>query len=396
MTASRGIRFFGFGARRIAYGLSGEGPLMVAPAWWVSHLELDWQHERLRRFWEAVADGFRLVRYDRPGVGLSDRDATPREPTLDAEVELLGAMLDELDCERATLVGGSSGGCTAVAFAARFPERVERLLLYGSYADGSSIAPVEVREAIVGAVRSHWGLGSRLLADVFLGDEGRAERDQFTRDQQQSCDGETAAALLEEIYRTDVRPELEHVSAPTVVVHRRADRAIPYELGRQLAAGIDGATLVPLAGKAHLPWAGDALAVARALRTGLGAAPGDSRPRRPAGGPALAARARGPLARRGGNDRAADRGAARGEPSHGAPPHGEHPREARARVGRVGRRGGDASRPDLSLEQRRIPPPRAATTQRRCEPRVARPGHLAKMAAAGDVRPSGETYRGRS
>jgi pimeloyl-ACP methyl ester carboxylesterase/DNA-binding CsgD family transcriptional regulator len=281
MTASRGIRFFRFGARRIAYGLSGEGPLMVAPAWWVSHLELDWQHERLRRFWEAVADGFRLVRYDRPGVGLSDRDATPREPTLDAEVELLGAMLDELDCERATLVGGSSGGCTAVAFAARSPERVERLLLYGSFADGSSIAPVEVREAIVGAVRSHWGLGSRLLADVFLRDEGRAERDQFTRDQQQSCDGETAAALLEEIYRTDVRPELAHVSAPTVVVHRRADRAIPYELGRQLAAGIDGATLVPLAGKAHLPWAGDALAVARALRTGLGAAPRDSDPADP-------------------------------------------------------------------------------------------------------------------
>jgi pimeloyl-ACP methyl ester carboxylesterase len=275
MTPSRGIRFFPFAGRRIAYGLSGEGPLMVAPAWWVSHLELDWQYERFRRFWEAVGEGFRLVRYDRPGVGLSDRDARPQEPTLDAEVELLGAMLDELDCERATLVGGSSGGCTAVAFAARFPERVERLLVYGSYADGASIAPVEVREAIVAAVRSHWGLGSRLLADVFLGDEGRAEREQFTRAQRQSCDGETAAVLLEEIYRTDVCSELEHVRSPTVVVHRRADRAIPYELGRQLAAGIEGATLVPLTGNAHLPWVGDAAAAAHALRTGLGGAPRD-------------------------------------------------------------------------------------------------------------------------
>jgi pimeloyl-ACP methyl ester carboxylesterase/DNA-binding CsgD family transcriptional regulator len=271
MTPSRGIRFFSFAGRRIAYGLSGEGPLMVAPAWWVSHLELDWQYERFRHFWEAVGEGYRLVRYDRPGVGLSDREARPQDSTLDSEVELLGAMLDELDCERATLVGSSSGGCTAIAFAARHPERVERLLLYGSYDEGAAIAPVEVREAIVAAVRSHWGLGSRLLADVFLGDEGRVEREQFTRGQQQACDGQTAASLLEAVYRADVRPELARVHAPTVIVHRRDDRAIPYELGRRLAAGIEGATLVQLGGNAHLPWVGDSPAVAQALRTGVGA-----------------------------------------------------------------------------------------------------------------------------
>jgi pimeloyl-ACP methyl ester carboxylesterase/DNA-binding CsgD family transcriptional regulator len=269
MAQSRGIRFFGFAGRRVAYGLSGSGPLLVAPAWWVSHLELDWQSPRFRRFWETTAEGFRLVRYDRPGVGLSDREIPPEESTLEREVELLGAMLDVLGCERATLFGGSSGGATAIAFAARFPDRVERLLLYGTYADGAAIAPVEVRQAILNAVRSHWGLGSRLLADVFLGDEGSAERERFAQAQRESSDAETAAVLLEQIYATDIRSQLGRVSAPTVIVHRRHDRAIPYELGRQVAAGIQQAALVPLEGNAHFPWFGDDVAVTRALRAGL-------------------------------------------------------------------------------------------------------------------------------
>ncbi len=274
MTAARGIRFFPFAGRRIAYGLSGDGPPLVAAAWWVSHVELDWQDERFRHFCTTLGEGYRLVRYDRPGVGLSDRDAPPGPLTLDAEVNLLGAMLDELGCERATLFGGSSGGCAAIAFAARHPERVERLLLYGTYDDGSAIAPPEVRDAVVQAVRSHWGLGSRVLADVFLGEEGSAERRRFARAQRESCDAETAAVLLEHVYRTDVRDQLDHVKAPTVIVHRRADRAIPYALGLRLAAGIGGATLVPLAGGAHFPWIGDAAGVARALRTGLRTPPG--------------------------------------------------------------------------------------------------------------------------
>ncbi|HUA74587.1 MAG TPA: alpha/beta fold hydrolase [Solirubrobacteraceae bacterium] len=270
MTPERGIRFFPWAGRRVAYAVNGDGPPLVVAAWWVSHIEHDWQHPGFRSFFEALGKGYGLVRYDRPGVGLSGRDDSPESLTIDTEVELLGRMLDELGCERATLFGGSSGGCAAIAFAARFPERVEQLMLYGAYADGSAIAPPDVRTAVIGAVRSHWGLGSRLLADVFLGEEGGAERRRFVQAQQESCDAETAAALLEHVYDTDVREQLESVRAPTVIVHRRADRAIPYELGRQLAAGIRGASLVSLDGSAHFPWLGDGLGVVHALRTGLG------------------------------------------------------------------------------------------------------------------------------
>jgi pimeloyl-ACP methyl ester carboxylesterase/DNA-binding CsgD family transcriptional regulator len=269
MFTAEQIRFLPFGDRRIANVLTGDGPPLVAAAWWLSHLELDWHDAAFRRFWAALAEGYTLVRYDRLGVGMSDRDVRAEELTLEGEVALLRAVLDELELERVVLIGGSSGGCAAISFAARFPERVERLLLYGAYADGAAISTPEVRAAIVTTVRSHWGLGSRLLADIFLGKVGSSEQERFARYQRAATRAETAARLLELIYRTDVRAELPLVQAPTLVVHRRSDRAIPYALGRELAAAIPHAALIPLDGSAHFPWAGDAPSVVRALRSAL-------------------------------------------------------------------------------------------------------------------------------
>jgi pimeloyl-ACP methyl ester carboxylesterase/DNA-binding CsgD family transcriptional regulator len=267
------IRFLRFGGRRIAYAVSGSGPPLVAPAWWVSHLELDWADPTFRGYWESVAEGYTLVRYDRLGVGMSDRDVGAEEMTLDVELAVLTAVVDALAAERVVLIGGSSGGCAAIAFAARFPQRVERLLLYGAYADGPSVASLEAQTAIVGTVRAHWGLGSRMLADIFSGDSSSAEAVRLADYQRDAASPEVAAAFLEQVYRNDVRAELEVVRAPTLVVHRRGDRAIPYHLGREVAASIAGATLIPLEGTAHLAWAGDSAAVARALRSVLAAEP---------------------------------------------------------------------------------------------------------------------------
>jgi pimeloyl-ACP methyl ester carboxylesterase/DNA-binding CsgD family transcriptional regulator len=258
-----------FGGRRVAYAVTGEGPALIAPAWWISHLELDWRDEAFRQLWESVAEGYTLVRYDRLGVGMSDREVRDEDLTIDGDLALLSAVVEELALDTVALVGGSSGGCAAIAFAARFPERVDRLLLYGAYADGPSITSPAVREAIVGTVRSHWGLGSRLLADIFLGDADSVEQERLARYQRDAASPETAALLLELVYRNDVQSELGEVRARTVVVHRRDDRAIPYRLGRELAAGIPTAKLIPLAGYAHFPWAGDSDSVARALRSVL-------------------------------------------------------------------------------------------------------------------------------
>ena len=263
------IRFLPVGTRRVAYEMRGYGPPLVAPAWWVSHLELDWQSVGFRRFWEGIADGYALIRYDRLGVGMSDRTVRDSDLTLDGEVATLRALLDELELERVSLIGGSSGSCTAVAFAATYPERVERLVLYGSYPDGAELTAPGVGQAILAAVRAHWGLGSRLLSDIFLGGADSAEQEHFARLQRDSTTAETAAALLSLVYRLDVRDQLPHVRAPTLVVHRRDDRAVPYRLGREVAATIPGAVFVPLQGSAHFPWHGDAESVVRACREAL-------------------------------------------------------------------------------------------------------------------------------
>ena len=279
MTVGSGIRFLRVGDRRVAYATTGTGPPLVVPAWWISHLELDWDDPAYRALWEAVAEGYTLVRYDRLGVGMSDREVRAEDLSLDAEVALLRALLDELAFDTVNLIGGSSGGCAAIAFAARFPERVGRLLLVGAYADGPSITAPDVRAALVATVRSHWGLGSRMLADLFLGDADGAAQERLARYQRAAASPETAAVLLELVYTNCVRGELEHVRAPTTVVHRRGDRAIPYALGRELAAGIPNASLIPLEGTAHFAWAGDVDSVVRALRSVLAptAAPAPAR-----------------------------------------------------------------------------------------------------------------------
>lgn len=282
MAADVAVRFLDFAGRRVAYTATGTGPPLVAPAWWISHLELDRADPAFRDLWDSVAEGFRLVRYDRPGVGMSDREVREDDLTLDGELALLRAVIDGTDLDRVTLVGGSSGSSAAIAYAARHPDRVERLLLYGAYADGPSITPPDVREAVLATVRSHWGLGSRMLADLFVGDADAAERERLARYQRAAASPEVAAALLESVYRTDVRADAAAVCAPTLVVHRRGDRAIPYRLGRELAATIPDATLIPLEGTAHFPWAGDRQSVARALRSVLAPPP----PARPVGEPA--------------------------------------------------------------------------------------------------------------
>jgi len=276
MSGKSEIRFLPHAGRRVAYEIRGDGPPLVAPAWWVSHLELDWQSADFRQFWEGVGEGYSLIRYDRLGVGMSDRTVHESDLSLEFEVGTLRALLDELQLDRVSLIGGSSGSCTAIAFGAAYPERVERLVLYGSYPNGAALTAPGVGNAILAAVRAHWGLGSRLLSDIFLGTADSEEYERFARVQRESASAETAATLLDLVYRLDVRADLPLVRAPALVVHRRDDRAVPYRAGREVAAAVPGATFVPLHGSAHFPWHGDADSVVRACREWL--APAQSSP----------------------------------------------------------------------------------------------------------------------
>jgi pimeloyl-ACP methyl ester carboxylesterase/DNA-binding CsgD family transcriptional regulator len=267
------IGFLRAGGQRLAYATVGDGPPLVLPPWWVSHVVADWQGVRFRTFVEGLAAHRRVVRFDRLGTGYSDRERPSESYTLDAEVDALSAVADGLDLDSFALIGISCGGCTAARYAASNPERVQQLVLYGSYPDGSAVGPAAVRAGMVDVTRAHWGLGSRVLTDMFMPGASAAERDTFAQFQRDAASREVAGELLRLIYASDVREDLPRVSARTLVLHRRGDRAIPVRLGREAAALVRGARFVELDGRPHLPWHGDADAVLAEVAPFLGIAP---------------------------------------------------------------------------------------------------------------------------
>jgi len=259
----------------IAFETLGSGPPLILAGWWMSHLELNWREPRTRAYLEALGRHRTVIRYDQPGSGLSaaahaDGDATLPLADVDAEAAAFAAVVEAAAAGRVDLFAGSSGAPIAIAYAAAHPDRVGRLLLYGGYASGAKIADERSRKAIVDLVREHWGLGSRALADVFMPSATPAEREEFVEFQRQAADAERAARALEAVYSFDVAERLGEAPAGAVVLHRRADRAIPVECGRELAAGLPGATFVALDGDDHYPWFGDTEGLLRAAFDALG------------------------------------------------------------------------------------------------------------------------------
>lgn len=247
--------------RSVAWAAVGDGPALLVGGWWSSHLGLDWRNNRFRRFVDRLASGFTVIRYDRPGTGLSDRSG-PAPQSREEETVLLTGLADAVGLDRFAVFGASSGSVVAAALAATLPGRVSRLVLYGGYAHGADIASPAAREAMVDVVRRHWGLGSRALADVFMPNGDAADRAEFARFQRLTATPDEAAAALELAYRADSRDLLPAVTGvPTLVLHRAGDRAIPAALGADLADRIPGATYVQLSGEDHLPWLGDVGAV---------------------------------------------------------------------------------------------------------------------------------------
>jgi pimeloyl-ACP methyl ester carboxylesterase/DNA-binding CsgD family transcriptional regulator len=262
----------------IAYAIAGEGPLLVHAPGWLTHLELSWALPVERGFYEMLARGRTLVRYDKPGCGLSG--PTARAPSLDLEVETLAAVVTEATTtagtDAAELFGASLGAAVAASFAASRPNTVSRLVLYGGWARGRDLGSPPVREHVLGLISQHWGLGSDVLVDIFAPGADPATRAAFTSYQREAASAQTARDMLAAAYALDVTDQLAKITAPTLVVHRDRDRAAPLEQGRALAAGIAGARLEILAGRDHLPYIGDAVALATSIRRflGLAAPPG--------------------------------------------------------------------------------------------------------------------------
>ncbi|MET4637190.1 alpha/beta fold hydrolase [Mycetocola sp. 2940] len=275
MTAeSQVVRHTQVGARTLAWSSVGSGTPLVIGGWWASHLALNWEDVAFRGFVHALARRHTVIRYDRPGTGLSDR-AGPPPASVDEELTALTGLLENIGPPSLALLGASSGSAVAAAYAAEWPDRVERLVLYGSFPRGADIASPSARELLVSIVEGQWGLGARMLADVFLPNATAHDREEFVRFQRRSASREAAANALRAVYETDSTAYLSRVRVPTLVLHRRDDRAIPFALGREVADTVPGATFVELEGDDHFPWLGDSPAVVDAIERFL-----DGRPQR--------------------------------------------------------------------------------------------------------------------
>jgi DNA-binding SARP family transcriptional activator/pimeloyl-ACP methyl ester carboxylesterase len=241
------------------YGVGRIDILMVPP--FVSHVERVWEEPRCRTFLSSVAGMGRLILLDRRGIGLSDRVGS--SPTVDATAQDLSTVLDAAGSRRVVLVGVSEGGPACIKFAADHPGRVAGLVLFASLAKGSA-APdyphalhVAQYDRWLQQLVSGWGgpAGIETFAPSLSGDvQVRAWWAGLLR--AASSPG-AIKGVLEALRDTDVRHLLGRISAPTLVLHRRGDRAVRIDAGRYLASHIAHARFVELNGSDHWIFAGD-------------------------------------------------------------------------------------------------------------------------------------------
>jgi pimeloyl-ACP methyl ester carboxylesterase/DNA-binding CsgD family transcriptional regulator len=256
------IRFCELDGRRLAYSTVGEGPLLVFGARWITHLEDEWELPDLRRFYEALARTHRVVRYDRIGVGLSDRDAPP--PSVESEARTLGAVLDECGDEPAIVFACSCAGLASSRFARDNPERIRKIVYFGGYAARDDI-PDATRDSLIDFVRTNWPLAAQMLAGLFAPHASGDEIAALSAHKRRAAKADVAAAFLELDLTANQRELLPQVTTPSLVLHRRGDRAVPIAHGRELAALLPNARFVPLGGDAHFPWLDDQRELHRAL-----------------------------------------------------------------------------------------------------------------------------------
>lgn len=243
----------------IAMATVGEGPVLVKTANWLNHLEHDWESPIWSPFLQRLAGRFKLVRYDGRGNGLSDRDvADISQGGFERDLE---AVVESAGVQRFALLALSQGVAAAVAFAARHPERVSRLVLYGAYAQGrnrrGSPEDAATAQTVMAMMREGWGRADsafmRAFSSLYLSDASRAHIQWFADMQRLSTSAEVAARLRVACDDIDVVDMLPRIKVPTLVIHARQDHVAPYEQGRLLATRIPGARLITLESENHVP-----------------------------------------------------------------------------------------------------------------------------------------------
>jgi len=240
----------------IAYQIIGDGSidLILVPGF-VSHVEAFWDIPGARRWFNRLGTFSRVITYDKRGTGLSDPISSV--PSVEERVADLTVVLDAAGSERPAIMGISEGGPLAVHFAVHHPERIRALVLYGTaprftYApDFDWGAPPEMVETMLNLIEERWGEGAFVEMYVPSAADDPSYREIWGQFERVSASPSMARAVTEALTRIDVRDLLPRIQAPTLILHRTEETAVPVKSARYIAERIPGAKLVELAGTDH-------------------------------------------------------------------------------------------------------------------------------------------------
>jgi len=235
------------------------GHLVFLPPW-VSNQAFLWVHSGFRNFCEELARDFTVIIYDKRGCGRSRSRRLVTNYSFEAQVSDLELLIERLGIHRFGIFAMSAGGPVAISFAARYPEKVSQLILYGTYADGREILEDENAKKIeIDLVRNYWGRGeaAAFFSKKFVPDGPGSTQEWLTNYQVKSASDEHAALFLSQVYEIDVSQDAAKVKCPTLILHRIDDKAIPYRMAAQLRKLIPHATFSSLQGSSHIAWVGD-------------------------------------------------------------------------------------------------------------------------------------------
>ncbi|MGH8222391.1 MAG: alpha/beta fold hydrolase [Woeseiaceae bacterium] len=238
---------------KIAHALCGNGAPLVLSGTWLSHLEYQWKSLAWQPWLEFLSSGHRLLRYDSRGCGLSDRNV--RGVSFDDWLGDFERVVDASGLERFALLGVCQGGPIAVEYAARHPERVTHLALYGTYARGRLKRDESPQEA---AIAKAW----LDLAELGWGQEDHAFMQMYATSfqpggtlehlrswcelQRVSTSAANAVEFMRLTFNLDVREAAGRVRCPALVANPARSSVVPLEEARILATLLPGARFLPL------------------------------------------------------------------------------------------------------------------------------------------------------
>lgn len=241
----------------IAYAVHGSGPPLLIDACWLSHLQFDWQSPVWRHYLVELGKVATVIRYDERGHGLSDRGVT--DHSLQARLADLEAVVEDAGLGRFALMAMAQGGPVAIEYAARHPDRLTRLIFYGSYSGAEAAATAEELEllaAFEALIKVGWARPTSEFRRVFSSmmiPGGTEEQMRWIDDlQQRACDTETAVISRAQRQVTDSTWRLPELELPVLVIHSRGDQMNEFHHARHLAANIHGARLVALDSNNHV------------------------------------------------------------------------------------------------------------------------------------------------